>query len=79
MNDVEYQIECTTRDLATYLVRNFSFTVEQALRAVYNSELYQKLCAQDVGIDAVKLPSTSPANCAVSLEKLVEAYEAILE
>ena len=27
-------------------------------------KLYQKLCAQDVGIDAVKLPSTSPANCA---------------
>ena len=33
MNDVEYQIECTTRDLATYLVRDFSFSVEQALRA----------------------------------------------
>ena len=42
-------------------------------------KLYQKLCAQDVGIDAVKLPSTSPANCAVSLEKLVEAYKVILE
>ena len=41
MNDVEYQIECTTRDLATYLVKDFSFSVEQALRAVYNSELYQ--------------------------------------
>ena len=34
----------TTRDLATYLMRDFSFTVEQALRAVYNTELYQKLC-----------------------------------
>lgn len=42
-------------------------------------KLYQKLCAQDVGIGAVKLPSTSPANCAVSLEKLVEAYKVILE
>ena len=42
-------------------------------------KLYQKLCAKDVGIDAIKLPSTSPANCAVSLEKLVEAYKAILE
>ena len=40
--------------------------------------LYQKLCAKDVGIDAIKLPSTSPANCAVSLEKLVEAYKGIL-
>lgn len=41
-------------------------------------KLYQKYCAADVGIDAVKLPSTSPANCAVSLEKLVEAYRKIL-
>ena len=40
--------------------------------------LYQKYCAADVGMDAVKLPSTSPANCAVSLEKLVEAYRKIL-
>ena len=42
-------------------------------------KLYQKLCAKDVGIDAIKLPSTSPANCAVSLEKLVAAYKVILE
>ena len=41
-------------------------------------KLYQKLCAKDVGIDAIKLPSTSPANCAVSLERLVEKYKAIL-
>ena len=41
-------------------------------------KLYQKYCAADVGMDAEKLPSTSPANCAVSLEKLVEAYRKIL-
>jgi len=40
--------------------------------------LYKKFCANDVGIEAIKLPSTSPANCAVSLEKLVEAYKVIL-
>lgn len=40
--------------------------------------LYQKFCAKEVGIDAVKLPSTSPANCAVSLEKLIEAYKKVL-
>ena len=39
MNDIDYQIECTTRDLATYLVKDFSFDVEQALRAVYNSQI----------------------------------------
>ena len=41
--------------------------------------LYKKFCANDVGIEAIKLPSTSPANCAVSLEKLVEAYKVIFE
>ena len=41
--------------------------------------LYKKFCANDVGMEATKLPSTSPANCAVSLEKLVEAYKVILE
>ena len=41
-------------------------------------KLYQKYCAADVGLDAVKLPSTSPANCAVPLDKLVEAYRSIL-
>lgn len=41
-------------------------------------KLYQKYCAADVGIDAVKLPSTSPANCAISLERLVDAYRDIL-
>lgn len=41
-------------------------------------KLYQKYCAAEVGIDAVKLPSTSPANCAVSLDRLVEAYREIL-
>ena len=41
--------------------------------------LYKKFCANDIGIEAIKLPSTSPANCAVSLEKLVEAYKVILK
>lgn len=42
-------------------------------------KLFQKYCAKEVGIDAIKLPSTSPANCAVSLDKLVEAYKEILQ
>lgn len=50
MNDIEYQIECTTRDLAAYLMRDFSFDMEQALRTVYNSQLYQKLCEPKSGL-----------------------------
>lgn len=50
MTDVEYQIECTTRDLATYLVSDFSFDSEQALRTVYNSTTYEKLCDTKTGL-----------------------------
>lgn len=50
MTDVEYQIECTTRDLATFLVSDFSFEPEQALRAVYNSKTYEKLCDTKTGL-----------------------------
>ena len=41
-------------------------------------KLYRKFCAAEVGLDAVKLPSTSPANCAIPLDKLVDAYRSIL-
>ncbi len=40
-------------------------------------KLYEKYCEKSTGIKAVKLPSTSPANCAVKFETLVEAYEEI--
>lgn len=40
-------------------------------------KFYQKFNFPRTGIEAVKLPSTSPANCAFSLERLVEAYKVI--
>lgn len=50
MTDFEYQIECTTRDLANRLVGDFSMTVPQALRVVYNSETYEKLINPKTGL-----------------------------
>ena len=41
-------------------------------------KLYEKYCETATGIKAVKLPSTSPANCAVKFEKLVDAYREIM-
>lgn len=45
-------------------------------------ELYEKYCRQQCGREAIKLPSTSPANAAWSLERLTmswrEATEACL-
>ena len=50
MTDFEYQIECTTRDLADKLVGDFSMSVPQALRVVYNSETYEKLINPKTGL-----------------------------
>lgn len=41
-------------------------------------KLYNKLCFNNTGISAVKLPSTSPANAAYSLEKLCAEWAEIL-
>ena len=42
-------------------------------------KLYEKYCEDSTRIKAVKLPSTSPANCAVKMEKLVEEYSTIVK
>jgi len=40
-------------------------------------ELYNKYCFNNVGIEAKCLFSTSPANCRIKLEELVENYQVI--
>lgn len=52
------------------------------IRAVFATgtkaaQLYKRYCYPKTGMEAITLPSTSPANCAVSYEKLFEAYEGI--
>ena len=42
-------------------------------------KLYHKYCEPQTGISAVKLPSTSPANAAFSLERLIHEWKVILE
>lgn len=42
-------------------------------------ELYRKYIKPNTGIEAVCLPSTSPANAAWSLKKLTETYKQALE
>ena len=43
------------------------------------AQLYKKLCFPECGVEAVRLPSTSPANCGCSYEKLREAYSQIYD
>lgn len=42
-------------------------------------QLYYKYSASAVGMDIIGLPSTSPANAAYSLERLIMAWRVILE
>ncbi len=42
-------------------------------------ELYRRLCESNVGMPATRLPSTSPANAACGMDKLLAAYAAIFE
>ncbi len=39
--------------------------------------LYRKYCLPQCGVPATVLPSTSPANCAVSLDQLCDQYKVI--
>lgn len=43
------------------------------------AQLYRRYCYSETGMEIITLPSTSPANCAVSYEKLFQAYEVILK
>lgn len=55
------------------------------IRAVFTTgtkaaTLYRRLCRKKTGVDAVALPSTSPANCRFyTYEKLLEAYRVLLD
>ena len=54
------------------------------IRAIYANgnksyELYQKHIYPQIHREIIKLPSTSPANAAFSLERLVEKWQLILE
>ncbi len=54
------------------------------IRAVFTTgkkaaQLYKKYCYPETKMEAVCLPSTSPANCAVSYEQLYKAYSVIVE
>ena len=57
---------------------------ESSIQTIYVNgnkayELYDKYAKPKTGIEAVKLPSTSPANAAYSLEKLIEVWKEELQ
>jgi len=42
-------------------------------------DLYRRYCLEETKREAVSLPSTSPANCRMSYEELLEEYKVILQ
>lgn len=52
------------------------------IRAIFTtgskaSALYRRFCEPETGIPAAALPSTSPANCRMTLEQLIQSYSVI--
>ena len=57
---------------------------QTSIRAVFANgdkacQLYRKYCMEQVGREIIRLPSTSPANAAWTLEKLRQAWSVIRE
>ncbi|MBE6028679.1 MAG: DNA-deoxyinosine glycosylase [Clostridiales bacterium] len=53
--------------------------VERILcNGVLSKKIYDKYQLERIGIPAIKMPSTSPANAAWSLEKLIKEWEKVL-
>lgn len=65
------------------VVNDFSKVLENsAIKIIYVNggkayELYHKYAEEKTGMTAIKLPSTSPANAAWSLDKLCDAWNVI--
>ncbi len=43
MTDVDYQVECLTRDLLLILIERRQISLQEALSCLYNSDTYARL------------------------------------
>ncbi|MCF0237590.1 MAG: hypothetical protein HUK24_03235 [Sphaerochaetaceae bacterium] len=50
MDDFEYQVEMTTRDISQFVAKDYNYNLEQALSCVYNSKTYEKLNNKNTGL-----------------------------
>lgn len=78
--DIEGSYDASIRNAVPNDLRRI--TEKADIRQVYTNgltadKLYRKLCLLQTGLDAVCLPSTSPANASYSFERLAEAWQSI--
>lgn len=68
--------ECVPNNIASVLARA---PIEKVFcTGAKATELYRKYCEPPTGVPCTRLPSTSPANAATSLEQLIEAYRQLV-
>ena len=68
--------DCVPNDIGSLLARA---PIEAVFcTGVKAAELYARHCEPQTNMAATRLPSTSPANAARSLEQLIEEYRVIL-
>ncbi len=86
--DVLAQCEISGAQDATIkapLANDLSVILENApIRAIFctgktAAKWYDKLIYPKTGIPCIPLPSSSPANCAVSMDRMLQAYHRILQ
>jgi len=81
---------CTIRNADDSSIKNYTENdlteiLDRAdIRAIFTTggqanRLYTKLCYPKTHIPAIALPSTSPANCRMQIDKLAEEYMVILK
>lgn len=68
--------ECVPNNIASVLARA---PIEKVFcTGAKATELYRKYCEPHTDVPCTRLPSTSPANAATSLEQLIEAYRQLV-
>lgn len=50
MNDFQYMVECSTRDVISLLIERDSMQMDEALDKVYNSRTYENLQNENSGL-----------------------------
>lgn len=50
MTDIQYMNECTMRDLAVMLIKEYNISLSEALNILFNSETYEKLQNPSTGL-----------------------------
>lgn len=48
--DKQFLVECLTADLATMLIEDYGYTMEDALDALYKSKTYEKIERESTGL-----------------------------